>query len=35
MKTVLSVRESTRWITPVSGAALLAGGTYTVLSRLT
>lgn len=34
MKSLLSVREYSYWITPASGVLLLAGGTYSLLSRL-
>jgi cytochrome c-type biogenesis protein len=31
---VLSLRRYSAWITPASGALLVAGGTYAALSRL-
>ena len=31
---VMSVREQAAWITPASGAMLIAGGSYTIASRL-
>ncbi|CAG9462972.1 unnamed protein product [Pedinophyceae sp. YPF-701] len=31
---VMSMRESSAWITPASGALLIAGGSYTLASRL-
>lgn len=34
MKTILGLRQYSTWVTPASGALLLAGGTYTMLSRL-
>jgi len=33
-KQLMSVRQYSAWITPASGALLLAGGTYSLLSRL-
>lgn len=34
LKSVLSMRQFTSWVTPVSGVLLVAGGTYGVLSRV-
>ena len=34
LQSVLSVRAATAWVTPASGALLLCGGTYALLSRL-
>ena len=33
MKYVLSMRQWSAWVTPASGVLLLAGGTYSLLSR--
>jgi cytochrome c-type biogenesis protein len=33
LKRVVAVREVSGWLTPASGALLVAGGTYTLLSR--
>lgn len=34
LKRVMSMREFTGWITPVSGVLLIAGGTYGIMSRI-
>lgn len=34
MKGVVGLRQYSGWISPVSGVMLLAGGTYTILSRI-
>lgn len=34
MKQLLALRQYSAWVTPASGALLVAGGTYTLLSRL-
>ncbi len=34
MKQLLSLRQYSAWVTPASGALLVAGGTYSLLSRL-
>ena len=34
LKRVLSMREWSGWVTPLSGCMLLTGGTYGLLSRL-
>lgn len=34
LKGILSVRQWTAWVTPVSGVLLLAGGTYGLLTRV-
>ena len=34
MKQLLSLRQFSAWVTPASGCMLVAGGTYTLLSRL-
>ena len=34
MKQLLSFRQFSAWLTPASGCLLVAGGTYTLLSRL-
>jgi len=35
LKSMMAMREGTAWVTPASGALLVAGGVYTLLSRLT
>jgi cytochrome c-type biogenesis protein len=32
---MLTLRQYSAWVTPASGALLLAGGTYTLLSKVT
>lgn len=34
MKSVVSVRRYSGWLNPAFGTLLVAGGTYTILSRL-
>ena len=34
LKNVMSLRQFTSWVTPVSGVLLIMGGTYGLLSRL-
>ena len=34
MKSVVALRQYSSWLTPASGVMLLAGGTYTILSRI-
>lgn len=34
MKDIVGLRKYSAWITPASGAMLVAGGTYALLSRL-
>jgi len=34
MKRILALRQYSGWVTPASGALLVSGGTYTLLSRL-
>lgn len=34
LQRILSVRQWSAWVTPASGALLLAGGTYGLLTRL-
>lgn len=34
LKSVVSLRQYSGWITPFAGVMLLAGGTYTILSRV-
>jgi len=34
MKQLMDIRKYSAWVTPASGALLISGGTYTLLSRL-
>lgn len=34
MKDIVALRQYSAWITPASGAMLVAGGTYALLSRI-
>ncbi|KAF5840814.1 cytochrome C biogenesis protein transmembrane region-domain-containing protein [Dunaliella salina] len=34
MKQILDIRKYSAWVTPASGALLISGGTFTILSRL-
>lgn len=34
MKRILALRKYSAWVTPASGALLVAGGTFTLLSRV-
>lgn len=35
LSSMLSMRQYSAWVTPASGALLLTGGTYTLLTKLT